>query len=951
MKKLTVLLSCILLLSGCVTIDNQSKMNAYFANLILNGNKKSSTLMQFQQESGDFTNDVPSLNYLSDGGELSVIFKATEAWTAKEVTPTTKGEESWISLSKNSGKAGTNKIIITAAKNKNYDDRSTVVDIKSGDYTYHVKIHQGQLNAIIASETEINISKESQQVEIHAQANVAIDVVIPANASWVKYVSTKALSNSTITLDVEKNTTFTTRKAIVTLRNAETGAKQDVTINQNPDSPYLNIDEDSFDIPESGRMIEINVVSNIDYNYFVENGDSWVELISCNDVASNTKNYKFNIQGNPDQAPRTTHITFLSANSNYPLVESATVSQVALPDYFTITAVEDGLTLKILSDANAPAISLVYSTDTAKTWKDYVCDVANPTEINLNANEFVLFKAGTVLDPSITNDALSSGVSNNTLYPNTFSADKIFDVSGNIMYLLNGITPATVLGSSRNFACLFKNAPVRNANNLSLPATTLTDNCYSDMFCNCSNLLTTPELPAEVLSYRCYYHMFSHCTNLKTVPNLPAKTLSGRCYEGMFMGCISLETVPDDYLPAETLALQCYMCMFMNTSLTKAPKLPATKTEDSCYEYMFSNTPLAVAPELPATTLIKSCYEGMFSDCTALTTAPELPATTLASLCYRYMFSGCSALTTAPVLPATTLTQYCYQEMFKGCIALTSVTILAKNLDANGALNDWLKNAGTTSSILFVDPSIVIDNKDVKNENFNVVPYYSESPATAAVKVGDIWWAPVNCGYDEDNPNGLLYQWGRKYGQSINAGTITPVALTKEEGESNDNKEKFGVDNQAETNWFEGEIDNTLWKNGQKGTYDPCPEGWRVPKQYELRALIYMNESLTVNTGWDDTKKGYWFNGTETPAVNDGLFLPAAGTRQRSGCSSSDTPGGVKYEGTRGYYWSTSPGSYEDDYAQRLSFNNTKSKKVNVEESRRSYGYSVRCVLDKPTIE
>ena len=60
----------------------------------------------------------------------------------------------------------------------------------------------------------------------------------------------------------------------------------------------------------------------------------------------------------------------------------------------------------------------------------------------------------------------------------------------------------------------------------------------------------------------------------------------------------------------------------------------------------------------------------MFYGCTSLTTAPKLPATTLYEHCYDRMFHDCTNLTAIPALPATTLTDYCYDRMFKGCKSL-----------------------------------------------------------------------------------------------------------------------------------------------------------------------------------------------------------------------------------------------------------------------------------------
>jgi hypothetical protein len=187
-----------------------------------------------------------------------------------------------------------------------------------------------------------------------------------------------------------------------------------------------------------------------------------------------------------------------------------------------------------------------------------------------------------------------------------FSSTAEFDVQGNAMSLLYGDNykeQTDLTGKNYAFKQLFSlNTKVINAENLSLPATTLASNCYSSMF--------------------------SGCTSLVTAPKLSATTLVNYCYDNMFRDC---------------------------TSLVNAPELPATTLADSCYTYMFYNcTSLTIAPQLPATTLATFCYGSMFYGCTALTTAPELPATTLASNCYQYMFYDCTNLNYIKAMFTTT---------------------------------------------------------------------------------------------------------------------------------------------------------------------------------------------------------------------------------------------------------------------------------------------------------
>ena len=288
-------------------------------------------------------------------------------------------------------------------------------------------------------------------------------------------------------------------------------------------------------------------------------------------------------------------------------------------------------------------------------------------------------------------------------------------VYGNVMSLVDetGFATATVLNSEDTFTSLFaRNTKLfsHSDKRLVLPALTLANNCYRQMFSGCTGLTTAPALPAETLANYCYWAMFQGCTELTTAPELPATTLAESCYQSMFSGCTKLTATPAlsattlaksccsqmfhgctglttaSALPATTLAESCYYAMFAScTKLTAAPALPATTLASNCYNSMFNGcTGLTAAPSLPAETLAISCYYRMFYGCTGLTAAPALPATTLASNCYYQMFNGCTGLTTAPELPATTLADYCYSQMFALCTGLTvapelPATTLAKS--------------------------------------------------------------------------------------------------------------------------------------------------------------------------------------------------------------------------------------------------------------------------------
>jgi uncharacterized protein (TIGR02145 family) len=79
-------------------------------------------------------------------------------------------------------------------------------------------------------------------------------------------------------------------------------------------------------------------------------------------------------------------------------------------------------------------------------------------------------------------------------------------------------------------------------------------------------------------------------------------------------------------------------------------------------------------------------------------------------------------------------------------------------------------------------------------------------------------------------------------------------------------------------------------------------------------------------------QKGRYFCGDYTYLDNaPQVFFPAAGSRHYS-------DGGAYSQGDSGRYWSSSP---YGDHAGYLSFN---SSDVTMNDVRRPYGYSVRCV-------
>ena len=153
-------------------------------------------------------------------------------------------------------------------------------------------------------------------------------------------------------------------------------------------------------------------------------------------------------------------------------------------------------------------------------------------------------------------------------------------VYGNIMSLVDevGFATNTTLTVEYTFNNLFNgNAKLTDASGLLLPAMTLTDFCYSNMFSWCKALTTAPKLPATALASSCYYQMFSNCEALTTAPKLPATTLVSSCYNKMFSYCFSLTTA---YVKAAYSNSECNK-MFRGCTAAGAVLHTTTANKDS----------------------------------------------------------------------------------------------------------------------------------------------------------------------------------------------------------------------------------------------------------------------------------------------------------------------------------------------------------------------------------
>ena len=146
------------------------------------------------------------------------------------------GDESkkWI---KPMGTKALSKNVIQFVINENtsYDDRNGSITLKQKDgaLTATIGIHQSPTYGLVVNQSEYTIGASGGTIEIMAESNLPIDVVIPESITWLTKVATKGLDNHSVTLEVSHNMYSTkSRKADIEVIAVGSSLKQSVSIEQ-----------------------------------------------------------------------------------------------------------------------------------------------------------------------------------------------------------------------------------------------------------------------------------------------------------------------------------------------------------------------------------------------------------------------------------------------------------------------------------------------------------------------------------------------------------------------------------------------------------------------------------------------------------------------------------------------------------------------------------------------
>ena len=195
---------------------------------------------------------------------------------------------------------------------------------------------------------------------------------------------------------------------------------------------------------------------------------------------------------------------------------------------------------------------------------------------------------------------------------------------------------------------------------------------------------------------------------------------------------------------------------------------------------------------------------------------------------------------------------------------------------------------------------------------------------------------------------GLTYQWGRKdpfvgpkAANSSSNAKVAGVELTSTEGAGEADECKISLEQSIQNPTLLGHAkngdwllpaDNTLWQDGVKTMYDPCPPGYRVPA-LEGNSNFFSGDASAA-AGWEENKAQYYFAIGNPQAV-----FPFAGYRDDYG------PDSMTHAYDRAAYWSSSASS-----DAKSAYLNVRAGSAHAKaDAGKSRAGSVRCVAADET--
>ena len=294
---------------------------------------------------GDLISKVELINYgeedievPAEGGDFFISFQSSADWTVSS-------SEDWVFVFLDSGKEGSYDVDFSVEPNETGDARSAVITVTlDADHCFSVLVSQAQNNVFGVANTPLSIGSEGGQLTFTVTGNVDYEVTPMDN--WISVVSTKAVVENTVTLEVAANEGFA-RESRVKVSSSEGEAYVRVSQEAGVTDYVYGIAASYF--ADYYGVGTVNWVFNVYNEDYMNDGDN--AMLYALDVSLPAEYDLFKVQA--DGIPEGVY-TFNDSLEGFTFNSNSEIADVVLGDYVSIAdgeiAVKDGVFSFTLTD-------------------------------------------------------------------------------------------------------------------------------------------------------------------------------------------------------------------------------------------------------------------------------------------------------------------------------------------------------------------------------------------------------------------------------------------------------------------------------------------------------------------------------------------------------------------------------------------------------------------------
>ena len=234
------------------------------------------------------------------GGELSITVTASGAWAVNK-----SAGSDWLTISPESGKAGTTNVALKATENTATEPRTASISVWSGDITKKVEVTQAGANREISLDTsnlEFTSAGGSKTFKITTNTSWTVE----SDQTWCSVSPASGKNDGTITVKLTENTSVSERTAMITVKS-DVG-DQTVKVIQGGAEAELTLSLNSIDFTSDIGSRSFTITSNTSWT--ISSDQTWCSVSPTS--GSNDGSVTVKVGENSTTAERTATITVKS---------------------------------------------------------------------------------------------------------------------------------------------------------------------------------------------------------------------------------------------------------------------------------------------------------------------------------------------------------------------------------------------------------------------------------------------------------------------------------------------------------------------------------------------------------------------------------------------------------------------------------------------------------------